>query len=136
MRVQPYLYFDGGCEEAIEFYKTALGAEVKALMYYRESPEPEMRSPATDDKVMHACIRVGDAEIMLSDGRCEGKRSFQGFSLALTVKDVAEAERLFQVLSDGGQVEMPMMETFWSPRFGMAADRYGLSWMVMVQGPC
>lgn len=135
MKVQPYLYFDGSCEEAIEFYKSALGAEVKALMRYKESPEPEMRSPATDEKVMHSCIRIGDAEIMMSDGRCTGKRNFQGFSLTLTVKEIAEAERLFGILAEGGQVQKAMMETFWSPRFGMVADRFGMSWMVMVQGP-
>ena len=135
MKVQPYLFFDGSCDEAIAFYKNSLGAEVVTVMHYKDSPEPEMCSPATADKVMHASLRFGDTEVMMSDGRCEGKRNFQGFSLTLTVMDIPEAERVFGILAEGGEVQMPMTETFWSPRFGMVADRFGMSWMVMVQGP-
>ncbi len=135
MNVQPYLFFEGRCDEALEFYKKAIGAEVLTLMRYKESPEPDMRSPATDEKVMHASFRAGDTVVMASDGRCTGKGAFQGFALTITVKEEAEAEKLFAALADGGQVQMQMMKTFWSPRFGMLTDRFGVMWMVMVQGP-
>ncbi len=138
MQVQPYLFFDGRCEEAIEFYQTTLGAEVTALMHFKDSPEPpdpDMCAPGSEDKVMHASFRIGDTVVMASDGQCQGQPSFQGFSLSISVPDAAEAERLFTALSDGGQVQMPMAETFFSPRFGMVADRFGMSWMVMVMAP-
>jgi PhnB protein len=135
MQVQPYLFFDGRCEEAIEFYKSKLGAKVEMLMRFKDSPEPAqpgMVPPGAENKVMHSCIRIGDTAVMASDGRCMGKPSFQGFSLSLTPPDVAEAERLFAALGDGGQVRMPLAKTFFSPRFGMVADRFGVSWMVVV----
>jgi PhnB protein len=135
MQVQCYLFFDGRCEEAIEFYKSKLGAKVEMLMRFKDSPEPAqpgMVPPGAENKVMHSCIRIGDTAVMASDGRCMGKPSFQGFSLSLTPPDVAEAERLFAALGDGGQVQMPLAKTFFSPRFGMVADRFGVSWMVVV----
>ena len=135
MQVQPYLFFDGRCEEAIEFYKKALGAEVMMLLRFKESPEPPEASmvPAgSEDKVMHACLRIGDTAVMASDGRCLGRPSFQGFSLSVTARDQAEADRLFAALGDGGKVQMPLAKTFFSPRFGMVADRFGVSWMVVV----
>jgi PhnB protein len=132
MQVQPYLNFDGRCEEALDFYRGALGAEVTMLMRYKESPEPAMVSPGSEDKVMHASFRVGEATVMASDGRCKGQSSFQGISLALTAPDDAEAERRFAALADGGQVQMPLTRTFFSSRFGMVADRFGVSWMVLV----
>ena|SRR5688572_6142956 len=134
MLVQPYLFFDGRCEEAIEFYKKALGAKVEMLMRFKESPEPPQPgcvSPGADDKVMHACFRIGDTSIMASDGQCEGKPSFQGFSLSVTAADDADADRLFAAISNGGQVQMPLAKTFFASRFGMAADRFGVSWMVI-----
>ena len=135
MQVQPYLFFDGRCDEAIEFYRSKLGAKVEMLMRFKDSPEPAspgMVPPGSEHKVMHACLRIGDAAVMASDGRCLGKPSFQGFSLSLTAADPAEAERLFNALGDGGQVQMPLAKTFFSPRFGMVADRFGVSWMVVV----
>jgi PhnB protein len=132
MQVQPYLNFDGRCEEALEFYRGALGAEVTTLRRFKESPEPGMLSPGSENKVMHASFRVGEATIMASDGRCRGKPSFQGISLSLTAADDAEAERRFAALADGGQVQMPLTKTFFSSRFGMVADRFGVSWMVIV----
>lgn len=132
MEIQPYLFFDGSCEEAIEFYRKTLGAEVTALMRYKESPAPEMNPPDAGDKVMHASFRIGETMVLASDGRCEGKPSFQGFSLSLTVSSDAEAERLFSALGEGGQVQMPMTNTFFASRFGMVADRFGVSWMVYV----
>jgi len=135
MLVQPYLFFDGRCEEAIEFYKRILGAKVEMLMRFSDNPEPAqpgMVPPGSENKVMHACIRIGDTAVMASDGRCMGKPSFQGFSLSLTVKDAAEADRLYAALGDGGQVQMPLAKTFFSPRFGMIGDRFGVSWMIIV----
>jgi PhnB protein len=131
MQVQPYLFFDGHCEEAIEFYKKALGAEVEMLMRNKESPDKSMCVPGTENKVMHACFKIGDTAVMASDGRCTGKPSFQGFSLTLNAKDEAEADKLFNALGDGGQVQMPLAKTFFSPRFGMVADKFGVGWMVI-----
>jgi PhnB protein len=135
MQVQPYLFFDGRCEEALEFYRKAAGAEVTALLRFKDSPEPPqpgMCAPGSEDKVMHCCFRIGETSIMASDGRCQGQPNFQGFSLALTVRDEAEAERVFAALGEGGQVQMPLAKTFFSPRFGMLADRFGVSWMIVV----
>jgi PhnB protein len=135
MEIRPYLFFDGTCEQAIEFYRKALGAELEMLMRFKDSPEPPapgMVPPGAEDKVMHASLRIGGTTVMASDGHCLGRPSFQGFSLSLTVADEAEAERLFAALSDGGQVQMPLSPTFFSPRFGMVADRFGVSWMVHV----
>jgi PhnB protein len=133
MQIQPYLFFDGRCEEAIEFYKSALGAKVEMLMRFRENPEPAANPPGSDHKVMHSCFRIGDAAVMASDGNCAGKPSFQGFSLSLTARDLPEAKRLFAALGEGGQVQMPFGQTFFSPGFGMVADRFGVSWMVIVE---
>ncbi len=133
MKVQPYLFFEGRCEEAIEFYRGALGAEVTALMRSEESPEPSMRLPGAEDKIIHASFRIGDLTVMASDGRCRGTPNFQGFSLALTVPDGAAADRLVSALADGGQVQMPLAETFFSPGFGMVSDRFGVSWMIVVE---
>jgi PhnB protein len=133
--VQPYLFFEGRCEEALEFYRSALGAEVMMLMRFKDSPEPAqpgMCPPGSENKVMHATVRIGEAMLMASDGRCTGHPSFQGFSMSLTVYSEAEADRLFAALADGGQVRMPLTKTFFSPRFGMVADRFGVSWMVHV----
>jgi PhnB protein len=132
MQAQPYLFFDGRCEEALEFYRQALGAEVEMLMRFKESPDPDHCPPGTGDNVMHASFRIGESRLMASDGRCTGKPSFQGFSLSLTVPDVATADRLFVALGDGGQVQMPLAKTFFSPRFGMLADKFGVSWMIYV----
>jgi PhnB protein len=133
MQVQPYLNFDGRCEEALEFYRRALGAEVTMLMRFKDSPDPSMVTPGAEEKVMHSCFRVGDATVLASDGRCQAQTNFQGISLTLTVPDAAEAERRFAALGDGGQVQMPLTETFFSPCFGMVADRFGVSWMVLVE---
>ena len=134
MQIQPYLFFDGRCEEAIEFYKRALGVEVTMLMRFKEMPDPPPGSipPGAEDKVMHASLQIGDATVLVSDGQCQGQASFQGFALSLTAADDAEAKRLFAALSDGGQVQMPLGKTFFSSQFGMAADRFGVSWMVYV----
>jgi PhnB protein len=135
MQVQPYLFFDGRCEEAVEFYHHVLGAEVTMLMRFKDSPEPPqpgMVPPGSDNKVMHSSFRIGDSTVMASDGRCLGRPSFQGFSLSLNASNETEADRLFAALADGGQVQMPLTKTFFSPRFGMVADRFGVSWMIIV----
>jgi PhnB protein len=135
MQVQPYLNFDGSCEEALEFYRSALGAEVLGLMRFKDNPEPPapgMVPHGVENKVMHSSFRVGNSTVLASDGRCQGKPSFQGISLSLTVANEAEAERAFAALADGGQVQMPLTRTFFSPSFGMVADRFGVSWMVYV----
>ncbi|HYD59851.1 MAG TPA: VOC family protein [Noviherbaspirillum sp.] len=135
MEVRSYLFFDGRCEEALDFYRKVLGAEVTMMMRFNESPEPcpeGMVPPGSENKVMHAEFRIGDSTIMASDGRCGGQPSFQGFSLSLNASTEDEADRLFNALGEGGQVQMPMGKTFFSPRFGMVADRFGVSWMVIV----
>ena len=135
MQVQPYLFFDGRCEEALEFYKTKLGAQVEMLMRFKEAPDqppPGMCPPGSDDKVMHACFRIGDTAVMASDGLARGNPSFKGFSLSITARDEAEADRLFGALAEGGEVQMPLGKTFFSPRFGMVADKFGVGWMVVV----
>ncbi|MBL9138153.1 MAG: VOC family protein [Verrucomicrobiales bacterium] len=130
--VVPYLFFDGRCEEAIEFYRKTVGAEVLMQMRFKESPEPSQCGPGMEEKIMHASLKLGASTILVSDGRCSGQPAFQGFSLSLTVGSAAEAERLYGALLEGGQVQMPLTETFFSPRFGMLADRFGVSWMVYV----
>ncbi len=135
MPVQPYLFFDGRCEEAVEFYRRALGAELVMLMRFRDGPEPAdlaMVPPGAADKVMHAAMRIGETMVLASDGRCLGQPEFSGFSLSLTAADEAEADRLFAALGEGGQVQMALSTTFFSPRFGMVDDRFGVSWMVYV----
>ena len=138
MLVQPYVFFDGKCEEAIEFYRRAIGAEVEMLMRFRDCPEPTqpgMVPPGSENKVMHAALRIGDTMVLGSDGRCLGQPNFQGFALSLTAADDAEADRLFSALADGGQIQMALSKTFFSSRFGMVADRFGVSWMVYVAPP-
>jgi len=135
MLIQPYLFFDGCCEEAIEFYKKTFGAEVKMLMRNKESPQPPqpgMLPPGSDNKVLHASLRIGETTVQMSDGHCQGKPSFQGFSLSVTVKSEAEARRLFDALAAGGQVQALLGKTFFSPCFGMVADRFGVGWMIIV----
>ena len=137
MNVQPYVFFDGKCEEALEFYKGAIGAKVDMMMRFSESPEkpqPGMVPPGSENKVMHASITIGDSRVMASDGGCQGKPDFKGFSLSITVANEAEADRVFGALSDGGKVQMPLGKTFFSPRFGMVSDKFGVGWMVIVYG--
>ena len=136
MQVQPYLFFDGRTEEAIEFYKSVLGAKVEMLMRFKDNPDagaqPGCNPQGAEDKVMHASFKIGDTTLMASDGNCTGKPSFQGFALTAEAKNPADAERLFAKLGDGGQVVMPIAKTFFSPAFGMVADRFGITWMVIV----
>lgn len=134
MQITLYLFFDGRCEEAIEFYRMTLDAEVTMLLRFKDNPDPptgSAESPESAEKVMHSSLRIGDAEIHLSDGRCTGQPSFQGFALSIARSDSEQAAKTFAALADGGQVRMPMAKTFFSPAFGMVADRFGVPWMVI-----
>ena len=137
--VQPYLFFNGCCEQAVEFYRTAIGAEVLMLMRYNESPEPHppgMVPPGSENQIMHAGFRIGETIVMASDSPCKQTAGFEGFSLSISVPSEEEVTRLFTNLSEGGEVQMPLTKTFWSPLYGMLTDRFGVSWMVSVAQEC
>lgn len=137
MQVQPYLFFNGRCEEAVKFYQKALGAKVEMLMRFKDSPEEPNSDmgPVDPESVMHSSLKIGDAMIMASDGCGKEPMDFKGFSLSLTAANEAEADRMFAALADGGEVQMPLDKTFFSPRFGAVADRFGVSWMIYVAPP-
>jgi len=133
--IQPYLFFNGRCEQAVEFYRQALGVELEMMMRFKDSPDPPPPGavPAGfENKIMHCSIRVGTTTVMASDGGCADTAGFQGFSLSLSVASEAEADRVFAALADSGRVTMPLEKTFWAPRFGMVEDRFGVGWMIMV----
>jgi PhnB protein len=135
MTIHPYLFFEGRAEEALEFYVKALGARIEMLMRNQDAPDkspPGMLPADSGEKVMHASFRVGDTEVMLSDGMCSGEPQFKGFSLSITAPDEAAARRMFEALAAGGKVKMPLGKTFWSPCFGMLTDKFGVGWMVDV----
>jgi PhnB protein len=137
MNVQPYLSFEGRAQEAIDFYKTALGAKVDMVMLYKDAP-PEVQSqmaPGSKDKVMHAAFKIGETQLMATDGHCSGKASFTGVSLTLNASSNAEADKLFGALTQGGKVEVPLSETFFADRFGIVADKFGVNWMVINPKP-
>jgi len=132
--IQPYLFFGGRCEEALDFYRAAIGAQIDLLMRYKESPEPlppDRIPPGFENKIMHTTFRIGGSTLMASDGCAEGA-NFAGFSLHICFPTVAEVDRAFAALAAGGKVEMPPVKTFWSPRFGMLTDKFGIGWMVSV----
>jgi PhnB protein len=135
MQIQPYLFLEGRCDEAVAFYIEALGAEVVMRMCYKDIPEtpvPGMLPPGSGDKVMHLSLRVGEATLLLSDGQCLGEPHFRGFALTLLLSSAAEAEAKFLALSQDGRIDQPLARTFFSERFGMVTDRFGVSWMVYV----
>jgi PhnB protein len=133
MKVEPYLMFEGRTEEALQFYQQKLGAKVEAIIRYKENPEPKYNPPGSGEKVMHSLFRIGDAQIMASDGNCTGKPGFQGFALTLNAANAAEANQRFNALAEGGKVQMPIGETFFAKSFGMVADRFGVHWMVIAE---
>ena len=140
--VQPYLFFNGRAADAIAFYKTALGAEAEMLMHFKDSPAPQgaaEKCPGgmtiNPNWVMHACLKIGESRVLVSDGMPQEKSSFQGFSLSLTARSDAECDRLFKALGEGGQVQMPLDKTFFAERFGAVQDRFGVSWMVIYPLP-
>jgi PhnB protein len=131
MNVQPYLSFEGRAQEAIDFYKSALGATVDMIMHFKDAPPDMQANMSNKDKIMHSAFRVGDTQIMATDGQCSGKSSFSGITLTLSATSNGEAEKLFNALAQGGKVNMPMSETFFAHRFGMVADKFGVGWMVL-----
>ena len=133
MHVQPYLMFEGRCEEAFEFYRTAIDAKLERKLYFKDNPDPNMGPHDHPEKVMHMSFKVGDSTFMASDGRCLGKAKFEGFALSLLVADAAQVAKYFNALAAGGQVQMPLAKTFFSPMFGMVADKFGVTWMVLAQ---
>ena len=143
MQVQPYLFFDGRCEEALNFYQAALGAEVTALMRFKDAPPPNDSAPEQGcgpaqidpEKIMHANVQIGETQIMASDGMNSGQPDFKGFSLSIQAPNEKEAERLFAAIGEGGQVEMALNSTFFARSFGMVKDRFGVHWMVIVPLP-
>ena len=136
LKVETYLSFDGRCEEALDFYQKAIGANVDLLFRFKDSPNPEACPPGQNgNKIMHASFHIGKTRLMASDSRCQGQPSFHGFALSLTAADEAEANQLFATLSGGGEVQMPLTKTFFSPCFGMVNDRFGLCWMIIVEPP-
>jgi len=135
MAIQPYLFFEGRTEEALEFYKKALGAEVQMLMRYRDAPDGTAKCPdgsaPPGDKVMHSAALIGGSLVMASDGLCSGKPQFAGISLSFEAKDEADANKRFDALSAGGKVSQPVTETFFAKAFGMVTDKFGVSWMII-----
>ena len=137
MQVQPYIFFDGRCEEAVNFYKIALNAEVTMMMRFKENPDPQpnpMCGKELEEKIMHASFKVGQTEVMASDGYAKGNPEFKGISLSVTAATESEAKKIFGALSGGGKATMPLSKTFYSPCFGMVNDKFGVSWMVIVLG--
>lgn len=138
MKIDPYLFFNGRCEEAINFYRSALGAELQMMMRNSDSPQPPppgMLPPGSENKIMHASLLIGGALIMMSDGDCKGETAFKGFSVSLDCGNEAEAQRAFNGLAEGGNVVMPLSKTFWAPLFGMVVDKFGVHWMVGISAP-
>ena len=133
MQTQVYLFFDGRCDEALTFYKKTLGIEVEMLMRFKENPDKNHPcAPGLEEKVMHACFKLGDQRVMASDGHAKGHPEFKGFCLSLSVDTEAEADKVFAAIGEGGKVEMPLMKTFFAPKFGMVQDKFGVGWMVLV----
>lgn len=131
MNVQPYLSFEGRAQEAIDFYKSALGAQVEAIMQFKDAPPDMQANMPNKDKIMHSAFKVGDTTIMATDGQCSGASTFSGITLTLNVASVAEAEKAFNALAQGGKVDVPLTETFFAHRFAMLADKFGVGWMVL-----
>lgn len=132
MHVQPYLFFDGRCDEALEFYKKAIGAKVGMLLRFKDAPDTSMITPGSENKVMHSQFQIGNTTVMASDGRNTGRPNFHGIALSISTNTEAEADKIFAGLADGGQVQMPLGKTFFSPRFGMLSDKFGVGWMIIV----
>jgi PhnB protein len=133
MSVTPYLFFDGRCEEAVEFYKKALGAQVGMLMRFKESPDPNSAPPGAGEKIMHTTLTINGQPLMASDGHAKGQPKFEGFGLSLDYKNEADVQKAFKALSEGGKVQMPLTETFFAKSFGMVADKFGIMWMLIVE---
>ncbi|MGC1464941.1 MAG: VOC family protein [Pseudolabrys sp.] len=134
VQIEPYLFFDGRCEEAIAFYTKAVGAKTEMMMRFKDSPDKSMPvAPGNENKVMHASLLIGKARVLASDGHAKGNPKFDGFSLAITADGEADADRIFKALGEGGEVTLPLTKTFFSPKFGMLKDRFGVNWMILVE---
>jgi PhnB protein len=131
MHVQTYLWFDGRAQEGIDFYKKAVGAQVTVMMRFKEAPDQSMISKGSEEKVMHGAIKIGDTEVLISDGRNQGNPKFEGFALTIQANDVAETEKYFKALGEGGEVTMPLAKTFFAKSFGMLKDKFGVNWIVL-----
>ena len=136
MKVQAYITFGGRCEEALQFYKKSIGAEVTGLLRWKESPDAAMKPPpGYEKKVMNAAFRIGETQLMADDGMGPKQAEFKGMSLVIEVADDAEAKRIFTALGEGGSVQMPLTKTFWTSSFGVLTDKFGVPWMVNVEAP-
>ena len=133
--LEPYIFLNGRCEAAINFYVGTIGAEVVMMMRFSDSPDPEQVPPGAENQVMHATLMIGDKPLLMSDGMEGDVPSYEGFALSLQAADPESGKALFEALAAGGQVEMPFGETFWSPGFGMLKDQFGVPWMVNVVAP-
>ncbi|HUN88989.1 MAG TPA: VOC family protein [Terriglobales bacterium] len=134
MHITPYLGFQGKCEEAFKLYEKVLKGKITFIMRYGESPMADKTAPEARNQIMHVTLQVGDESISGADAPGQHYSKPAGFSVAISLKDFAEGERIFKELSAGGQVQMPLQKTFWSPGFAMFIDRYGTPWMVNVEG--
>jgi PhnB protein len=130
MQLNPYLTFNGQCEEAFRFYEKVLGGKIEAMMPHEGSPMEQHVPPKWRSKIMHARLRLGDEVLMGSDAPPDRYQPMQGFSVTLGIQDPAEAERVFHALSERGTVQMPIEKTFWALRFGMLVDQFGTPWMI------
>lgn len=139
MHVQPYLFFAGRCQEALDFYEKAVGATTLFKMHFKDAPPPEQSGPdcesvpGWDEKIMHASFSIGSSTLMASDGMGKEAQAFKGFSLSISVKTNEEGERVLHALAEGGKISMPFQKTFWTSGFGMAQDKFGMGWMVSVE---
>jgi PhnB protein len=135
MRLNPYLVFNGQCQAAFRFYEQCLGGKIAAMMTYGDSPLAEQCGPQSRDRIMHARLQVGDTVLMGSDAPPDRFQAMQGMSVTLNIEQAAEAERVFHALAEGGNVIMPIGETFWAQRFAMLTDRFGTPWMINCEKP-
>ena len=132
MALNVYLFLNGRCEEAIEFYKSTLGAEVEMLMRFKDSPDPEQCPPGQEEMIMHATLKAYGSDLMMSDGMGDAPPAFQGFAISIPADSEEAGEQVFNALADGGRIDMPYEQTFWAKRFGYVTDRFGVNWMVSV----
>lgn len=130
MKINPYLMFSGNCEAAFKFYEQCLGGKIVTMMTHREAPSAEHVPVEWHDKIMHACLDLGDRLLMGSDSPDEHFETPQGFYVQVSIESPEEAERIFYALAENGKVKMPIDQTFWSARFGMLIDQFGTPWMI------
>ena len=135
MKLNPYLNYGGNCKEAFEFYAKNMGGKINAMLTFADQPNPENAPPDWKNKIMYASMSIGETEIMGSDAPVDRFQPMRSVYLALRVDNTPEAERLYKLLTDGGEIFMPMEETFFAHRFAMLRDKFGTSWMILHQKP-